>query len=828
VSGPGGPAARTRVGAGGSRECLRFCGTRSRFPRSVTRRRLHHALAALAALAVVLAPAARAEEPVVKDVRIEGNRRVEVDAIRAAVSQKKGEPLDPAKIDKDIRAIMKLGFFSDVVVEAEGPETAPVLVYRVAERPTVRDVKIEGNDALSKDDLKETYELKPFSVLDLSQVKKDVKKIQEKYVEKGYFLAEVGFRLADLPDNQVDVVYTVAEKAKVQVKEVRFIGNAHVPKDDIVPYMQTQEGTLLSFITSQGTYKEDAFQRDLQAVQFVYMDRGYVNVKVGKPSVALTPDRRYLFITIPVEEGEQFDIGKIKFSGQLLDQEPRLRRMLRSREGQLFQRSKIGADLFAIGDVYKDLGYAYANVVPMTNPDPKARTLDVDFEVQPGPKVTFERIEIVGNDKTRDKVIRRELRIAEGDLYSGTGIKASKQRVTALGFFETVEITTRKGSGEDRIVAVVEVKERATGTFQIGAGFSSYENFILTGQISQNNFFGWGQTLSLQVQWSSIRQLGQIQFVEPYFLDTRWTFAFDLYATEGFYTNFTRRAIGGSTTWGYELVGLAPWWEFARHLEDVRLFATYTNERVNVTSANQAVLIANQFKSGTTSSARLSLQADRRDNRLFPTNGYFWSASAEVAPPFLAPDFLFGQSVNLFTRYSIDARIYRPLFLGLVGRAKLTFGWIRDWDKDHPVPISEKFYVGGINSVRGYRFLSIAPTQLVGCNPKDPGGGLCPITVGGDKQAILNLELEFPIFEKVGVRGVLFADAGNAFPRGTWTDPAVSASLYKSVGFGFRWFSPIGPLRFEWGIPLDRRRDEQTGVYLDNKLDFQFTIGNFF
>ncbi|WP_242395665.1 outer membrane protein assembly factor BamA [Anaeromyxobacter oryzisoli] len=798
---------------------------------SDTRVRCSIALGVLAALALAVAPAARAEvagDPVVKAIRIEGNRRVEADAIRAAISQKVGEPLDPAKVDNDIRAIMKLGFFSDVTVDAEDLEAAPVLVYHVTERPTVRSVKVVGNEALSKDDLKDAMELKPFAVLDLGQVRKDVKKIQAKYVEKGYFLADVSYRIEDLPDNQVDVVYAVAEKAKVQVKEIRFLGNAHVPKEDLTAYMQTQEGGLLSFITSQGTYKEDAFQHDLQAVQFVYMDRGFVNVKVGKPAIALSADRRYLFITIPIEEGEQYTIGKIKFSGQLLDQEPRLRKILRSKQGELFQRSKIGADLFAIGDVYKDMGYAYANVVPVTNADPKTRTLDLDLEIQPGPKVTFERIEVVGNDKTRDKVIRRELRIAEGELYSATGIKTSKQRVTALGFFETVEITTRKGSADDKIVAVVEVKERATGTFQIGAGFSSYENFILTGQISQNNFFGWGQTLSLQVQWSSIRQLGQLQFVEPYFLDTRWTFAFDLYATEGYYTNFTRRAIGGSVTWGYELAGLAPWWGFARNLEDMRLFATYTNEHVNVSAANTSVLLANQFKSGNTSSVRLSLQWDRRDNRLFPSNGWFASASAEFAPPVLAPSAIFGDAVNLFTRYAVDARYYRPVFLGLIARAKLTLGWIKDWDKDHPVPISEKYYVGGINSLRGYRFLSIAPTEDVGCNPKNPGGGLCSITVGGDKQAILNLELEFPIFEKVGVRGVVFADAGNAFPSGKFYDPNVSLSLFKSVGFGLRWFSPIGPLRFEWGIPLDRRKDRQTGAYIDAPLDFQFTIGNFF
>jgi outer membrane protein insertion porin family len=806
---------------------LSFSGGRFRFRASVKRIPLH-VLGVLAALLLVVgaAPAHAAETPVVAGVRIEGNRRVEVDAIRAAISAKKGQPFDPRAVAKDIRAIMKLGFFSDVVVEVEGPPDAPTLVYRVTERPTVREVRTEGNEALSKDDLKDTTELKPYSVLDLTTVRKDVKKIQEKYVEKGYYLAEVRYRLEERPDNQVDVVYAIDERAKVQVKEVRFLGNAHIPDDDLLAYMQTRPGGYLSFVTSLGTYKEDAFQHDLQGVQAVYLDRGYVNVKVGTPAIQISPDKRYLYLTIPVDEGEQYRIGKIAFSGQLLGREEQLRRLLKTRPGEIFSRTKVGADLSAVGDVFRDLGHAYVNITPLTATDPATRTLDLTYDAQPGPAVRFERIDIVGNDKTRDKVIRRELRIYEGELYSGTGLKDSKQRVTALGFFETVEVSTKQGSAEDKIVAVVEVKERATGTFQIGAGFSSYENFILTGQISQNNFFGWGQTLSLQVQWSSIRQLGQIQFVEPAFLDTKWTFAFDLYATEGVYTTFTRRAVGGSLTWGYELNGLAPYWSFAKNLEDMRLFTTYTNERVDVSSSTAAVISAGQFRSGTTSAVRLSLQWDKRDNRLFPTAGFFLSGSAEFAPPLLAPEW-FGKA-NLFTRYAVDARGYKPLVFGIVARAKLTLGWIRGWDQEHPVPISEKFFVGGINSVRGYRYLSIAPDLDVPLR-NDPASINTPLAIGGDKQAVLNTELEFPLLPAVGVRGVLFADLGNAFAEGHFTDPNVSLSLYKSVGFGFRWFSPIGPLRFEWGIPIDRRRAPPPATgYLDQPLDFQFTIGNFF
>jgi outer membrane protein insertion porin family len=786
------------------------------------------AIAVVTAALLAGAPAAAlAADPIVQDVRVEGNRRVDADAVRGAMANKKGQRYEPKKLGQDVKAIMKLGVFSDVVIETEGTKDAPVLVVRVVERPTVRESRITGNDELSKDDLKDTTSLKAGAVLDLAVVQKDVKKLQEKYVEKGFFLAEVSSRIEPKPENQVDVVYVVNEHAKVQVKEVRFIGNAHLPDDDLLAVMQTRPGGYLAFLTSAGTYKDEALQRDVQALQATYLDHGYVTVKVGRPSVALSPDKRFIYVTISVEEGERYRIGKVKFSGQLLEQEPRLQKIVRTHTGEWFSRSDVGADLFAIGDVYKDLGHAYANVTPLTDTDAATKILDLTFDVQPGPVTYFERIDVVGNDKTRDKVIRRELRVYEGEKFSGTGLKTSKQRVTALGFFETVEITTKRGSADDKVIASVEVKERPTGTFQIGAGFSSYENFILTGQISQQNFFGWGQTLSLQIQWSSIRQLGQIQFVEPYLFDTRWTFAFDVYLTEGIYTTFTRRAVGGSMTWGYELSGLQDSWAFARNLEDMRLFLTYTNERVDVTSSSFATTSRSQFASGTTSSARLSLQWDKRDNRIFPSNGYYLTVSGEVAPPVLAPSSLFGHRVNLFTRYAFDGRYYHPLLWGIVARAKLTLGLIRDWDASHPVPISELYYVGGINSVRGYRYLSIAPAEKVLCE-SGPGSSICQVAVGGDKQAIVNFELEFPLFPTVGVRGVLFADAGNTFPAGKWSDPAVNWSLYKSVGIGFRWFSPIGPLRFEWGFPLNRRVDPVTKQRVDDPLDFQFTIGNFF
>jgi outer membrane protein insertion porin family len=273
-------------------------------------------------------------------------------------------------------------------------------------------------------------------------------------------------------------------------------------------------------------------------------------------------------------------------------------------------------------------------------------------------------------------------------------------------------------------------------------------------------------------------------------------------------------------------VGLEDWWAFARKLEDVRLFATYTNEYVRVTPSGVDVPLANRFRSGTTSALRLSLQVDRRDNRLFPTAGYYGSVSAEVAPPALAPEGLFGGNVNLFTRYTADLRYYRPLWLGLVARLRVSGGLIDAWDAAHPVPISELYYLGGINSIRGYRIFSIAPQERIGC-AFDPRTPTCLTPTGGNKQLVANAELELPIADKVGIRAVVFFDAGNAFAPGQWRDPSVPFSLYKSWGFGLRWVSPLGPLRFEWGFPLNRRKDV-TGAYIDRASDFQFTIGTFF
>src|SRR3954463_8985219 len=544
------------------------------------------------------APAA-AEVPdsgVIGAVNIQGNRRVESDAVRTVLPLKVGDTYDREKLKATLLAVWRMGYFNDVKLDvspARPPLTNFVLTVLVSEKPAVRDIKLEGNEELSKDDFKDTIEVKQFQILDMEAVRKSAKKMQEKYVEKGFFLAEVTPKIVPLANNEVNVIFQINEHAKITVKEVRFVGNHALSDSELKDAMLTQEGSPFSFLNGTGTYREEAFQRDEIVLQGLYFDLGYIYVKFGKPAIELSPDKRYIFITMTIDEGEPYDVGKIDVSGDLLVPKEELLPLITTRTGERFSKTRLQNDMNRLLDVYKDRGYAYANVTPDTAVDPEKRIVDLTYTFQKGQPVTIEKIEMVGNNKTRDKVIRRELKIAEGDLYSGTNVRYSKARVTALGFFDSVEINQKRGTTDDKMILEVSVKEKLTGTFQVGFGFTGGENFFAQAQLAQNNLLGYGHTASLSLQISSIRQLFQLSYLDPYFLDTRWTGSIDLYRSELLYTGFDRSANGGSLPAGYDFSNIAAW------MEDFRLFLTYTLEKVNVTAAVGAQdVLANQFRSG--------------------------------------------------------------------------------------------------------------------------------------------------------------------------------------------------------------------------------------
>jgi outer membrane protein insertion porin family len=767
----------------------------------------------------------------VAKVQFRGNRKVEDDAIKVNLKTSPGTTLTQEMLRDDVRTIWKMGYFEDVQVEVTDTKAGAVVVFVLREKPSINKIYVAGNDEISLSKINEVLDVKKDQVLDLAKLKKNVEKIKDLYVEKGFYMAEVNYDIKRTGASTVDVWFRVRENAKVEVRRVNFVGNHALTDEELRDVIVTREGSLLSIVTSAGTYREDVFQRDLLLIQAHYWDRGYVQVKVANPLVELSPDKQSMYITISIDEGPQYRLGKVDVTGDLLESKEFFLSRVSVKTGEIFNRSKLSDDLQKLTDLYKDRGYAYVNATPTTPVNEKTRTVDVLFEIQKGELVSFDRINIRGNTKTRDKVIRRELRIIEGDLFSQSALDYSKRRVTALGYFEKVDVSTKRGSSDDRMEVNVEVAERPTGTFQIGAGFSSVENFIAQAQISQNNLLGRGQLLTLQAQISSLRQLFLLQFQDLYFLDTNWTFGFNLFKQDRFLFSFVRSSKGGSLTWGYLLA------------EDLRLLLTYTLEDVGVSTSGFRGLfsgaaiqpvpvgsIANLLRSGITSAWRALLSYDSRNDRLFPSKGWYNTVSAEIADPTVT------LSQNTFTRYEVVSRFFHPIWGPFILRLKGEADLIASRDP-RGVPIFERYFVGGIYSIRGFSPYSLGPVIRA---PMDQSqdSTLRPFLVGGNVQVIGNAEIEFPIFDKVGIRGVVFTDVGNAFnlenqyckiapaavdaSKNPCFNPFSTLSAYRaSWGFGFRWFSPIGPLRFEWGIPFKTLPGEQPIV-------FEFTIGNFF
>ncbi len=770
----------------------------------------------------------------IERVQFRGNRKVEDDAIRVQLLSKPGTLFDPAKLREDIRAMWKMGFFANVDVEAELAATGAVtLTFAVTEKPSIRKVLVAGQSALGLDKINEVIDLELDAIVDITKVKANREKIAELYTREGFYLASVDYEIRPVNEAEVDVWFKVDEKAKVKIRDVQFIGNKDLSDDELRAAIATRRADALSFLNDSGVYNQEAFERDLLIVSGYYWDRGYANVKVGTPQLRLSRDKQYMYLSIPVDEGPIFTIADVKFKGDLIGTKEKNLSEIRMRGGDTFSRTAIAEDREKLSNYYMDQGYAYANVLPLTKVDLPNRRITLTFEVARGKKAYFERINIRGNSKTRDKVIRREMKISEGELFNNTNLEVSKRRINALGFFETVVVSTKRGSSDEFVEVNVEVTERATGTFQIGAGFSSVENFIAQAQISQNNLFGRGQTLALQAQISSLRQLFLLRFVEPYFLDTAWTFAFDLYNQSRGFGTFFRNASGGTLTWGYPLS------------YEARAFLTYKLEKVDITQGSGGVTnlgattvpiaaasVANLFRGGVTSSLRASLSWDSRNNRLFPTAGWYHTLFAEYASTYTG-------SENKFFRWGGFARHYRHLWGPFVLHSNLELGVTTSTDP-LGVPISERYLVGGIYDIRGYAPRSLGPL-LATQSPGDPGQQLGSLPLGGNMQIIFNSEVEFPLFKKVQISGVVFFDAGNAYNledrycsglQGKNSsvsikfDPcfragrSLTSGLRRSVGFGFRWFSPIGPLRFEWGIPLDAQKGE-------DPLVFEFTIGSF-
>ena len=743
---------------------------------------------------------AYAEGEKLSEVRIQGNRRIESAAILNVIKIRAGDILFNDKTDADIRAIYQLGHFQDIQVLKEESEKGVVLVYQVQEKAIVREITFEGNKELTTEKLKEALEFRQNSVFSAKDLARSTAKIKKMYGDEGYYLADVQPEIKKSATGDLTVIIKVVEGEKILIKDIRLEGNKAFSNSKLKGIMETKEKWFMSWLTGAGAYKEEVLKNDALLISDHYLNNGYVNIKVGEPVVKLNDAKTALDAYIGITEGEQFRVGAIGFKGELLDPAADLRKKLKSEPGEVFNRSILRTDIGVLTDVYGDKGYAFATINPLTRLDNEKKTVDITFDIEKGELVSIERIFIAGNPKTRDKVIRREMRITESGLYSATGLKRSKQNLMNLGFFEEANIATAQGSASNKLNVNVDVKEKPTGTFSIGGGYSSLDGFIGQGSVQQANFLGLGLKANVSASLGGKSQTYAVGLTDPYFMDTKWTLGGDIYRSERDYDDYTRRLLGADIKGGYPISDyIGTFMMYKYEIKDI-FDPSVTYQNYHDTQGNDTYPLGET----TTSSVFSSITHNNTDYRMDPSTGMINSLSLEYAG--LGGD-------NKYARFITDHTYFHPLYKKLIASTKLTLGYIAEVGST-PIPIDEKFYLGGIYSLRGYKSRTVSPT-----NPAKPTVGDSVIYLGGNKEIVGNVELTLPLLSEVGLKGVVFFDYGNSFND---TSTAFS-SILMSYGGGIRWASPIGPLRLEYGIPINPRE------VIDSKSGrFEFSIGGMF
>lgn len=748
----------------------------------------------------------------IKKIDIQGFRKIERDAVGARLKSKVGDYFSDEIVKEDMQTIYKTGFYYDVAIykEVQGEEVELRVV--VVEKPSINEITFEGNDELKSDELNENFPIKPFEILSMAKVREGVEKIQKMYEDKGYFLAKIEPVFEDIKkDETVHLKIKITENDKVKVKKMTFLGNTKMKDGVLKARLMTSETGYFSFMSGSGAYKQDAFDRDVQVLRILYFNEGYVQVKIDRPQIYVTPDKKSIYITIRIEEGEQFNVGEIDFSGDILFPREELSELIQINKSDVFSYEILQKDLSELQAKYGDLGYAFANIIPRTRINEKDRKVDVTFEFDKGSKVYFGQINVIGNSKTRDKVLRRELKIKEGELYHETRKRESMENIQRLGFFDEVNFKTSTPPEKPDVLNIdIVVKERNTGSIQLGAGYGSATGFTLQGQINQSNFLGKGQKLGAGLNISRDGSFYNFNFTEPYFYDTLWSVGFDLYQSSSGRYDYDEKKVGGAVRFGHPLGDYLSG-SLRYKLDRTNLDPIYdTNGLVT-----DYTLFPLDTASGVTSSMTAILEYDKRNDRFSPSKGIFASTSLEYAG--LGGDLKYSKGNATF-------RFFKKIFWEVVWRNNASYSFIVSHEEDKEPPFNELYLLGGPYSLRGYRFYKIGKQKFSNKIYTDPDVQ-ADITdnakrriyatrpFGGKKQVLYQTELEFPLIAEAGIKGVTFFDIGEA------EDEITSAEFYSDIGLGFRWFSPIGPLRFEWGFPM-RKTDASP-----DPMVFEFSIG---
>ncbi|HIJ84509.1 MAG TPA: outer membrane protein assembly factor BamA [Magnetococcales bacterium] len=736
-------------------------------------------------------PGSALADDVIKGVVVEGAGRIETDTVKSHLELGVGDLFDSAKIRKSIQALFDTGFFKDVAVDRRGDE----LVVRVSENPMVNEITFEGNQVFSKEELEKLVQIKSSAIYNRAKTERDLAALRQGYRIKGLFLTKIELLINPTDANRVNLVYRIDEGEKSKVSRVKIVGNGQLTDKQLIKGLMIKPSGWLSWWTDDDTYDREKLLFDQSQLRKTYLDEGFIRVQVDSSVAELTPDRSAFVVTHTVHEGKRYKFGSVEITGDFDElPNPALMEEIKFQTGEWYSKSKLMTSVEKLTDRIGDFGYAFLNIQPDTKIDDDALVVSVVFKVQKGQRVYLNRIEVSGNDRTRDEVIRREIRMTEGDLFSASKLRRSKVRLKQLNFFENIEILTPPAQGKEKVDIRVKVEEKPTGTFSIGGGYSSTESFLGTASISQNNFLGRGQKLVLSFMLSGITQDYSLGFTEPYFLGKNLSAGFDIFkkdTDQRSVSSYKQNSFGGNVRLGFPIS------------ENLRsnLSYGYTHTDIEQVSGRASAAILAMIDKSPYDQSMVShaFVWDNVDDPVFPSEGRKHRLITDYAG--------LGGDVT-FARLTSDNELYHPFTFddAWVGHIRGRFGVADGLGEE--IPIFERFQLGGVSSVRGFK-----------------RGGLGPRTTEGDAYGgihfeQLNTELLFPVLDlkEKGVRGLLFVDTAYL---GDWNLPdnvQLSGGIRVSSGVGINWNSPFGPLKMIVGTPIVKEDFDESRI-------FDFTMG---
>jgi outer membrane protein insertion porin family len=745
--------------------------------------------------AMLAARAVSAEGFRVTAIDVQGAKRVSPDAIRQAMSTRVGQELDLAKIREDVKAIYRMGYFRDVTIDSEEAAGGFLLTVVVDEKPIVGSIAIEGNKDVETGDLRSAITAKERSLFQEDKVKESVANMKEVCQNKGFYDATVEASVSEDAEGAIRIVFRVSEGEKLKIEKIIITGNIYLTQKAIRKAMETSETGFFSFITDSGIFKKDVLENDVRKVEALYQDTGFLDSKVFDPQIRR--GKKGLILTIRVYEGKQYRIGEIRFAGESGIPEATLRKNVKLKTGDLFNRETLLSDLLALTTLVNDRGYAQALVSPGVDKRKEYPVADVTYRFERGTKFRFGKVEILGNTKTLDRIVRRNLEVADGELYTATGLKESKENLTRTSYFKDVKISTAPSKTPDEMDVKVEVQEGPTGTLSGGLGYSTLDKIFGVVNLTENNLFGRGWKVTLGSQFGARRTTYSIDFRDPYFLDTDYSLLLSLYKSKLLYNDFEKDSNGGRAGLGYRLSRFTSGnLSFSHDVTTVRA----RNGVPPTPTVEDQILKGAQ----TSRSIIFGLTRNSTDRYVDPSRGTVESGTLQYAGGPLGGD-------TQFVKYLLNAKAYYP------GTGATVFSWNLLWGHvisteggwgSGEVPLFERFFLGGPYSIRGFESRSLSPT--------DPNTGEL---IGGNKELVANFEYQFPLVGDIGFKGVFFLDVGNAYAQGQW--PFNDQGVWIGYGVGVRWYSPMGPLRFEMGWNANRPQGAPPRV-------FEFTVGTAF